>query len=120
VIKIEPLDGGVIRITPSNKITDFDFAKIAPQADSLINTDGQVRLLLDASQFHGWENFSAVENHAAFVNNHQQNVDRIALLAGHDWQHWLVGALRVFLHPEVRVYSPAQESEAMTWLRSRS
>jgi len=51
-----------------------DFRQIAPQVDSLI----------DASGFNGWENIAAFENHAGFVKDHQQKVERIAVIAGHD------------------------------------
>ena len=51
-----------------------------------------------------------------FVKNHQQKADRIAVIVAHDWQHWLVGAIRIFLHPEVRAYDKSHESEALKWI----
>ena len=75
-----------------------------------------MRLLIDASGFDGWENIAAFENHAEFVKRHQQKVDRIAVIVGHEWQHWLVGALRVFLHPKIRAYDKKQEGEALQWV----
>ena len=71
---------------------------------------------IDPSGFNGWENIAAFENHAGFVKNHQQKVERIAVIAGHDWQHWLIGAVRLFLHPEVRAYDRNHESEALKWI----
>jgi hypothetical protein len=73
-------------------------------------------LLIDASGFDGWENIAAFENHAGFVKIHQQKVDRIAVIVAHDWQHWLVGAVRMFLHPEVRAYDERHENEALKWI----
>lgn len=58
---------------------------------------------------------SAIEEHAAFVKSHQKDVDRIAIIAGHEWQHWLVGALKVFLHPEIRIFDA--EIEALNWIK---
>ena len=60
----------------------------------------------------------ALEEHAAFVKSHQEKVERIALIAAHEWQRWLVSAIRVFLHPEVRVFESGQEGEALRWLKS--
>jgi hypothetical protein len=77
---------------------------------------GQIRLLIDASRLEGWENIAALEKHAAFVKAHQQKVERIAVIARHDWQHWLVGAVKVFLHPDVRAFDKGDESEALRWL----
>ena len=58
----------------------------------------------------------AFESHAGFVKNHQQKVERIAVIAAHDWQHWLIGAVRIFLHPEARAYDKNHESEALQWI----
>jgi hypothetical protein len=43
-------------------------------------------------------------------------VERIAVIAGHDWQYWLIGAVRIFLHPQVRAYEKNQEAEAFQWV----
>ena len=115
MIKTDIISGNVLRITAPDKLKADDFRQIAPQVDSIISRYGKIRLLIDASGFNGWENIEAFENHAGFVKNHQQKVDRIAVIAAHDWQHWLVGAVRVFLHPEVRAYDkrPRERGVAM-------
>jgi len=43
------------------------------------------------------DDLKSLEQHAAFVN-HQDKVEKIAVLAQHEWQHWLDGAVRMFLH----------------------
>ena len=86
--------------------------RLIRKIDSLICQHGKIRLLIDASRFNGWENIAAFENHAGFIKAHQQKVERIAVIAAHDWQHWLIGAVRIFLHPEVRAYDMSHESEA--------
>ena len=78
----------------------------------------KIRLLIDASRLEGWENIAALENHAAFVKAHQQEVERIAVIARHEWQHWLVGAVRVFLHPDVKVFDKGDENAALTGSRA--
>jgi hypothetical protein len=115
-IKIDIISDNVLRITAPEKLKADDFRQIAPQVDSIISRYGKIRLLIDASGFNGWENITAFENHAGFVKNHQRKVDRIAVIVAHDWQHWLVGAVRVFLHPEVRAYDKGHESEALQWI----
>ena len=116
MIKTEIISGNALRIVMPNKLKADDFRQIAPQIDSLISEHGQIRRLIDASGFNGWENIAAFENHAGFIKNHQQKVERIAVIAAHDWQHWLIGALRIFLHPEVKAYDTSHESEALQWI----
>ena len=116
MITTQIISGNVLRIIAPGKLKADDFRQIAPQIDSLISQYGKIRLLIDASRFKGWENISAFENHAGFIKTHQQKVERIAGIAGHDWQHWLIGAVRIFLHPQVRAYDRSQQSEALQWI----
>lgn len=116
MIKTEQLSANALRIIAPEKLNADDFRQISPQVDSLISQYGKIRLLIDASGFNGWENIEAFENHAGFVKNHQQKVERIAVIVGHEWHHWLVGLIRMFVHPEVRAYEKSHESEALQWL----
>jgi SpoIIAA-like len=116
MIKIEPVSNNVLEITAPPTLEANDFQKIAPQVDSMISRFGKVRLLIDATAFNGWENVAAFENHAGFVKDHQQKVERIAVIIGHEWQRWLVGTVRIFLHPAVRAFGKDQEGEALQWI----
>ena len=116
MIKTEVVSANALRLTAPEKLKANDFRQIAPQVDSLISQHGKIRLQIDASGFKGWENIAAFQNHAGFIRTHQQKVERIAVIAAHNWQHWLIGAVRIFLHPEVRAYDKSHESEALQWI----
>lgn len=116
MIKTEVVAPGVLKIVAPEKLAAGDFAELAPKVEAMMQQQGDIRLLIDASRLEGWENIAALEEHAAFVKAHQQKVERIAVIARHDWQHWLVGAVKVFLHPEVRAFDKREESEALRWL----
>jgi len=116
MIKTEILSANALRIIAPDKVKADDFRQIAPQINSLISQHGKIRLLIDASGFNGWENIAAFENHAGFIKNHQQKIERIAVIVAHDWQNWLIGAVRIFLHPEVRAYERSHENEALQWI----
>jgi hypothetical protein len=116
MIKTEIISANALKIMVPVKLQADDFDQIAPQIDSLISQHGKIRLLIDASGFNGWENIAAFENHAGCIKNHQQKVERIAIIAAHDWQHWLIGAVRMFLHPEVRTYDKSHENDALQWI----
>lgn len=118
MIQTEIISSKVLKIIVPKKLEADDFLQIAPQVDSIIGRYGKIRLLIDGSGFDGWANTAAFERHAAFIRTHQQKIDRIAVIASHDWQHWLIGAVRIFLHPEVRAYDTAHESEALQWIVS--
>jgi hypothetical protein len=116
MIKTELIAPNALRITAPDKLKADDFDRIAPQVDALIQQHGTIRVLIDATGFHGWENMTAFEHHAGFVKTHQQKVERLAVIAAHDWQHWLIGAVRIFVHPEARAYDKSHESDALQWI----
>lgn len=62
------------------------------------------------------DSLATLEKHAGFVKAHQANVSRIAVVARRDWQHWLIGAVKIFLHPQVKSFEPGHESEAVRWI----
>jgi hypothetical protein len=117
MIKIEHIAPNVLKVVAPARLGADDFAALAPQVETIIKKAGAVRLLIDASNLEGWENLPALEHHAAFVKTHQQKVERIAIIAAHEWQHWLVGAVKVFLHPEVRVFDASEAGEALHWIK---
>ena len=116
MIKTEIISANALKIVVPDKLKADDFRQIAPQIDSLISQHGKIRLLIDASGFNGWENIAAFEKHAGFVKNHQKKIERVAVIAAHEWQHWLIGAIRIFVHPEVRAYDQSHASQALQWI----
>ena len=116
MITTEIISANALRITLPSKLNADDFRQVGPQVDSLISQHGQIRLLIDASGFNGWDNIEAFETHAGFVRDHQQKIERIAVIAAHDWQHWLIGAFRIFVHPQARAYDKSHETEARQWI----
>jgi SpoIIAA-like len=116
MIKTEVISANALKITAPEKLRSDDFRELAPQIDALMNQHGTIRLLIDASRLDGWENLAAFESHLEFVRSHQHKVERIAVILGHEWQHWLVAAFKMFLHPSIRAYEKNQEGEALQWI----
>jgi hypothetical protein len=93
-----------------------DFVQLAPQADEFIRQHDAIRLLVDASKFGGWEDMKAFEKHMGFVKSHQKKLERVAVIAGHAWQHWVVGIFKIFVHPQVAVFDHNEIANATHWL----
>jgi SpoIIAA-like len=98
-----------LKITVPEKLNADDFPQIAPQIDSVIRQYGKIRLLIDACRFEGWENSAALESRTKFV-------ERVAVVVGPKWQHWVIGLIRLFLHPEVEAFDKSDENEALRWI----
>jgi hypothetical protein len=83
MITIEIIPARALKITVPDKVKADDFQQLASQIDSLIQQRGKIRLLIDASNFSGWENIAALERHIGFVKSHHQKVERISVITGH-------------------------------------
>jgi SpoIIAA-like len=116
MIETKILSTNASKIVAPDKLKADDFDQLAPRIDSLISQHGRIRLLIDASGCNGWENMTAFERHAGFVKSHQEKVERIAVITAHEWQNWLIGAFRIFVHPEVKAYNESHASEALQWI----
>lgn len=116
MITTELIAPDALKIVVPERLKADDFRLIGPQFEAIVNAHGKIRLLIDASHFGGWENLAAFETHATFVRDHQAKVERIAVIAPHEWQHWLIGAVRLFVHPQVRAFDEAQVGVALEWL----
>jgi hypothetical protein len=55
MIRTEIISPNSLRILVPEKLKADDFRHIAPQVDAIIGQYGKIRLLIDASQFNGWE-----------------------------------------------------------------
>lgn len=116
MISIKNIHANILEITAPQTLKAADLEALAPQADTLIKQFGTIRLLIDCSQFEGWEDIKALETHMSFIKSHHEHVERIACVAGQAWHHWLAATLHMFLHPEVQVFDKDKMAEAMAWI----
>ena len=119
MINIETLGSGTLKVHISETLDEGDFVKLGAEADQLIKLQGSINVLVDATDFEGWNSMAAARKHFTFVREHNKNVARIALVAGHRWQHWIAGIASVFVHPEIKVFDKGEIVAAEDWLFKR-
>ena len=119
MIKPTLLAPNILKITAPTRLSADDFEEMRLLVEPIVKEYGSIRLLIDASALQGWDNIAAFEQHAGFVKAHQQKVERVAVIAPHEWQHWLVASVRVFLHPHVQAFTPDQADAAMRWIEEK-
>jgi len=117
MLKIKHNNSNLIEVTIVDILKAEDFINLGEKADKLIKEHGKIRLLINASGFNSWENTKAAEKHFSFVKDHNKKVERLAVVAGHTWQHWLAALARMFIQPKVRVFDKDQINEARAWLK---
>ncbi len=119
MITIEPISGGAFKVHVIGKLHENDFKTLEEKIDPIIKTHQALKLMIDATQFDGWANMDTASRHFSFVREHQKRIERIALVAGHEWQHWIAGIASVFVHPEIKVFDKGESAIAQSWLTMR-
>lgn len=109
--------GNLIEVTIKNTLKADDVMVLSDKADKLIEGYGSIRVLINATDFNGWENADAAEKHFSFVKEHHTKVERLAIVTGHMWQHWIAALAKVFMHPDIKVFDKTQLNEAESWLK---
>jgi len=115
MITIEKAADNLVKVKVPKHLVSGDFKAIEPTVDRLIQEHGKIRLLLDAREFDGWQNVDAAKEHFRFVKTHQHNIERAALIAGHQWQHWVGAIAETFLEPAVHVFD--DPDAALAWVK---
>lgn len=98
------------------EIAAQDWDSVAPVVDGAIGECGQIKLLLDAQDFDGWQDMAAARAHFSFVKAHHRSVERVAIITARQWQHWLAGLARLFVAAELKAFEPQHRSAAQDWL----
>ena len=118
MIEIDNPSGNILHIKMPEKLDIDDFKSAQAIVDPLIEEHGKIRLILDATHFHGWEGIKAAEEHFSFVHSHHHKIECIAIIAGQVWQHWLAIAVSGFLTPNLKIFTSNQEFEAWKWIKN--
>lgn len=116
MLSISNTKGNLIALTVDGKISYEDIASLQPIADKLIAQHGKIRLLANASKFEGWDSIGAMEKHMNFVKDHQEYVEKVAVITGHFWQEWFAGAMKIFLKPEIKTFKIDEQEAAKEWV----
>jgi hypothetical protein len=116
---IETLSGNTLKVVMPAKLTADDVAEVAQQLDGLIAKAGRIKLLMDLTNFGGWENMEAFGAHMdqfKFVHERIEHVERIAVITGNPWQHQLFQAITGVLQTQAMAFDKGQEAAAESWL----
>jgi hypothetical protein len=115
-IQLEEENGGrIVVVHVSGKLTKADYERFVPEFDLLIEQHGQLRLLFDMTDFHGWE-ASAMWEDIKFGIEHFTDIERMAMVGETRWQHGMATFCKPFTKATVRYFDHAEAQAARQWL----
>ncbi len=101
---------GIVVLEPSGKLSEFDFQSAAEIIDPYIEKSGKLNgLIIHAPSFPGWDSFSTMITHLAFIKDHHKKIRFIALatdspvagLAEHISSHFVSAKIKHFSFNEL-------------------
>ena len=114
-------DQAVLVFSPAGPLTAADFTRIAAQVDPYIERHGKLKgLLIHASRFPGWDDFSGLVSHLRFVRDHHRKIERIAVATDSGVLSVLPRIASHFVAAEVQHFDYAERDVALRWLAHKS
>ena len=111
----ETVGSNVLEVHASGKLVKQDYLLLGPEAERLINEFGNIRVLFDMSDFHGWE-AKAIWEDLKFDIKHFTDIERIAMVGEKKWQKAMSNFCRPFTTAKIRYFEHSELDEARAWL----
>ena len=105
----------VIRLHVSGKLTKEDYELFGPEVDQLIKQHGEIRVLFDMEDFHGWT-AGALWEDVKFDVKHFKDIERIAMIGEKSWEHGMATFCRPFTSAKIRYFDRSEADKAEEWI----
>ena len=109
---------GILVLKPDAPLREEDFAGLSAMVDAYLAENARLHgVLIHASAFPGWENFAGFAAHIRFVRNHEQKIERIAVVTDSPLAKVAEALGKHFIAAEIRRFPFADYDAALAWLK---
>ncbi len=81
-----------------------------------IGDASELRVLIEAEDFHGWSELRALWQHVRFVAGERARLKKVAIVGDARWQRRAIASARHVLGVDARFFEPDQLTDAETWI----
>ena len=112
-------DDKIVIVEPQGPLTRDDFDRLAEEVDHfLLQHDSLKGILVHVKEFPGWEDLAGLMGHIKFVREHDQRVERIALVSDSTVAALGPKLAELFIRSEIETFEYEAKDLALDWLRS--
>jgi hypothetical protein len=111
----EEVDGKVLNVRVSGKLTKEDYARFVPEFEKLIGQHGKIRVLFEMDDFHGWD-VAALWEDIKLDFKHWGDIERIAMVGDKAWQEGMSFFCKPFTSAEIRYFAHHEADRAREWI----
>lgn len=109
-------EDNIVAFLLSGKLRHADYQAFLPRLEELIKVHGRISVLLELTDFHGWDLDAALDDFR-FGMQHQDDFERIAIVGQGVLQHWMALMAKPFIRADVQFFHQEQLGDAWDWLR---
>lgn len=114
-LTLKTLGSNVLQVQASGKFSKEDYENFVPEIERLISKVGQVRILFEMRDFHGWD-AGALWEDIKFDFKHFSDIERLAMVGDKKWEEWMAKFCKPFTTAAIRYFDVAQTEEAHAWI----
>lgn len=115
-VHIIDLGGDCLQIKLLGKVDAEAYSRAEGDLDDRLRNRHGFRLLIDLTEFDGWQGLSALAAHFRLARDHLPLLERAAVVGDKNWQHMAQRVASHILRREIQ-YFPSQElDKAKAWL----
>jgi hypothetical protein len=111
----QELDGKILNIQASGKLTKEDYQQFVPEFEKLIEQHGKIRVLFQMDDFHGWS-AAALWEDIKLDFRHFNDVERIAMVGDKAWQEGMSFFCKPFTTAKIRYFGHHEIDRAREWI----
>ena len=116
MIEVTELDTGTLSVKASGKLTHEDYiANLIPTIEKNIDEHEKISLLIELSDFDGWEWKAAFDDFKTGIK-HRKDFVKVALVGNMAWEKYIVQMFDYFIDGEVRYFDERQLKDARIWI----
>ncbi|TMV06340.1 STAS/SEC14 domain-containing protein [Ruegeria sediminis] len=115
-IHVIGLEGPCIQVKLQGELNPEAYERAEGDLDARIRERNGFRLLLDLSDFEGWQGISALTAHFHLVRNHAPLLERAAIVGDKAWQRIAQRVGRHLVKAETQFFPSDEMEHAKAWL----
>jgi hypothetical protein len=105
-----------LSIKATGSVTKSDYDQLLPLIQKLVQAQGDIRLLLDLTEFQG-ENIDALKKDLTLGQDLSGKVEKMAIVGDKKWEKWTTKLMDSFSAKGAEFFKNADIDYAWTWLR---
>ena len=107
--------GKLLHAKVTGKLTKEAYEAFAPVVDEQIGEHGNIRILFEMHDFHGWT-AGALWEDLKFDFKHWKDVERLAIVGETKWEAGMAVFCKPFTAAKIRYFDHANLDEAKAWI----